>query len=259
MIGILGCGFVGGTHKEAFEYAGYVNQLVCVDTKIEGSSAKDLRDCGIVFCALPTPTTDGVQDLSIMKSVFGELAALKFRGIIVIKSTIVPGTSALLANQFNLNIVHSPEFLRERCAFEDFKAQTSILLSGRPFDTAQVARLYKNVMASFSDNACEVLEYENYAVTETAKYFHNCFLATKVVFANEMFNACAKIGVNYDEVLEATKTQGGIGEGHLSVPGPDGQRGFSGTCFPKDVRAFLAIAPDMMVLQAAESSNKKGF
>lgn len=254
-IGIVGLGFVGGTHKRAFEDAGLGDLLFVHEVKLGITSMQDVAFCDVVFMCLPSPTFAGQQDLSIIKGAFRELSEKGFKGVAVVKSTVLPGTCKFLAENYGVRVVHSPEFLRERCALQDFKEQRFVLLGGLPYDTLIVSNVYRALLAETSPE-CEVLEYEDASVTETAKYFHNTFLATKVAFANEMYDACAKLGLSYDQVLTATMTQGGIGGGHLAVPGPDGKRGFSGTCFPKDVEAFLSILPEMRILKVARIANE---
>ena len=77
---------------------------------------------------------------------------------------------------------------------------------------------------------------------ETVKYFTNCFLATKVIFANEMYDICKSVNVDFDKVTEYSLYDKRIGKSHLMVPGPDGDRGFGGHCFPKDIEAMIYLA-----------------
>ena len=79
---------------------------------------------------------------------------------------------------------------------------------------------------------------------ETVKYFTNCFLATKVIFANEMYDICNTADVDFDKVTEYALYDKRIGKSHLMVPGPDGDRGFGGHCFPKDVQAMIFFAEE---------------
>ena len=79
---------------------------------------------------------------------------------------------------------------------------------------------------------------------EMVKYFINCFLATKVTFANQMYDICQFAGIDYDKVCEYALYDTRIGKSHLAVPGPDGDRGFGGHCFPKDLLAMIKFAED---------------
>ena len=93
------------------------------------------------------------------------------------------------------------------------------------------------------------------------KYFTNCFLATKVSFANEMYQICNGLEIDYDKVIEYTQYDRRIGDTHLEVPGPDGDFGYGGHCFPKDVRALINVAMELdsditpMMLMATDHKN----
>ena len=76
---------------------------------------------------------------------------------------------------------------------------------------------------------------------EMIKYFTNCFLATKVTFANQMYQICLDNNLDYDKVTELALFDDRIGKSHLAVPGPDGDLGFGGHCFPKDLAAMIAF------------------
>ena len=71
------------------------------------------------------------------------------------------------------------------------------------------------------------------------KYVTNCFLATKVSFANEIFDICQKTDIDYSEMIEIVKWDTRVGNSHWTVPGPDGDRGYGGHCFPKDMKALV--------------------
>ena len=95
------------------------------------------------------------------------------------------------------------------------------------------------------------------------KYFTNCFLATKVSFANEIYQICEKLDIDYDKVVEYAKYDERIGYSHLNVPGPDGDFGFGGHCFPKDLNALISLAEkqglglNVNVLRATLETNNK--
>ena len=85
------------------------------------------------------------------------------------------------------------------------------------------------------------------------KYVTNTFLATKVSFANEMYQICGGLNIDYDKVIEYATYDERLGKSHWSVPGPDGDFGYGGHCFPKDVRALISVAyglgisPEMLI------------
>ena len=80
------------------------------------------------------------------------------------------------------------------------------------------------------------------------KYLTNSFLATKVSFANEMYQICEGLSVDYDKVIEYATQDERLGDSHWNVPGPDGDFGYGGHCFPKDVKALMVVAEDMDII-----------
>lgn len=252
-IGVIGVGVVGGALVKCFEKAKF--PIVKYDTgKDIGSLADIVGFADIVFVSVPTPTRpDGLQDRTAIMSTLHRLAQLKYKGIVVIKSTIVPGTMDTYAAQFpELILCHNPEFLTEANADKDFMEQEAILLSGPDgWVTQKVIDAYSDALPD-AFIAC----YDDYKVTESAKYLHNCFLATKVSFMNQFFDYCNMKGVNYADVVTAASSQAKLGSSHLMVPGPDGKRGFGGMCFPKDTSALLKDGPALSILREAIQYNR---
>ena len=79
-------------------------------------------------------------------------------------------------------------------------------------------------------------------VAEMVKYLTNSFLAVKVSFANEIYNICESLNIDYDKVTEYALYDDRLGQSHWAVPGPDGHLGFGGSCFPKDLNALMHLA-----------------
>ena len=98
-----------------------------------------------------------------------------------------------------------------------------------------------------------------YRTSEMVKYFLNNFLTTKVLFANEMYQICQKLNIDYDKVTEYSLYDNRLGKSHLAVPGPDGDFGVGGHCFPKDLAAMTYLAKklklDTTILDAVEEKN----
>ena len=98
-------------------------------------------------------------------------------------------------------------------------------------------------------------------IAEMVKYTANCFLATKVSFANEIKQICDHVDVDYDKVIEYATYDNRLGHSHWKVPGPDGKLGFGGSCFPKDINALIyfskAMDIDVGVLSAVWQTNLK--
>lgn len=258
-IGIIGVGFVGGTILKALENAGLHPRLF--DKKIEGSTLENILGTEVCFVCLPSPTIDGKQDLSAYRDVLLALDDVHYSGIVCVKGTVLPGTMDGFREYYPMiKFTHSPEFLRERCAFEDFMSQKTILISGLTQYVRPVRHAYD---AMFLCEACDkkpaYIISSNFKVTELAKYYHNTFLALKVSFANEIFRVCEDLDVSYGAVKDAAVSQGGLGESHVNVPGLASKLGYSGSCFPKDVNAFLKFAANrnikLPILAAAKIQN----
>ncbi len=256
-IGIIGQGFVGTAIKEGMQHALIVNTYD--KFKSEASTCNSVKElckkAKIIFVCLPTPMrTDGSCDLSIVESTIEEIDKHSNFHIAVIKSTIPPGTTERLNKTFkNVSVVFSPEFLTEANFLDDFKNQNRIIIGGpRPATT-----IVKNMFRKVFQEVTIVKTGSNTA--ETVKYFTNCFLATKVSFANEMKQMCDEVNVDYDKVVEYGLYDKRIGRTHLSTPGPDGKSGFGGSCFPKDLNALIHVAKNNgvapTVLQAVWEKN----
>lgn len=251
-IGIIGLGFVGGAVEAAFKKK---HTVIGYDKFKKLGSLADVMPCEVTFVCVPTPTEEGIQDLQPMHDVLAGLSTLKYQGAVVIKSTVLPGTCDRLQSVYaNLKLVHNPEFLTEAQAALDFENQSFILISsnfGAAIERVQAA--YRHVLPE------AIVDWSlDFKVTETAKYIHNCFLATKVAFMNEFYNYCQMMKVDYAHAVSMAATQGRIGSSHLRVPGPDGLFGFGGSCFPKDTEALLAskCADALKILRTAVQSNK---
>ncbi|MDC0654199.1 hypothetical protein OAP62_00655 [Candidatus Marinimicrobia bacterium] len=241
-IGIIGKGFVGTAVAHGFSHqTGYGADIRIYDSnpeKSQNSLEETVNQSEFIFLSVPTPADkDGFNDLSIVKSVLSDIDKVikNVNNIILIRSTVVPGTTRELQNEFpSLRLVFNPEFLTERSAVFDFINQTRVILGGDKQLTNRVKYLYKNRFGDF----LPVLE-TNLETAEMIKYMNNLFFATKVSFLNEMKILSEKVGVNWSEAIEGFVLDGRVGHSHLSVPGPDGKMGFGGSCFPKDIQALI--------------------
>jgi len=202
---------------------------------------------GPIFVCVPTPMKkDGSCDTSIVESVVMEIdAAVKKMGllrVVVIKSTIPPGTTeALNEKAENVQVCFNPEFLTERNAVEDFKNQDRIIIGGPRPATNVVKQMYATAYPNVPTTKTSS------TIAELVKYVTNCFLATKVSFANEIKQICDKLEVDYDKVIEYARKDNRLGNSHWAVPGPDGIAGWGGVCFPKDLNALIATAKELGV------------
>jgi len=242
-ISVIGLGMVGGAVYRYFHerYKGEEQMVFGYD--INPSLACDTwaqnLETDYMFLCLPSETArDGSQDLKALEAVLNQLALDRYEGIVVIKSTVVPGTTKGLQVLFpSLKLTHNPEFLTAANAYDDFVRQPAILVSGQWAE--DVCCLYRKFFY------CKCIATPDTNITELAKYMHNVFLSVKVGWCNEFYKLCENVSQNsYDEVRQLACLMGGIGLGHTKVPGPDGRFGFGGACFPKDTQALQRFMAD---------------
>ena len=260
-IGIIGQGFVGTAVKEGLKKFHEIDTFDLDETKRDVDYIEDIIDRNnIIFVCLPTPMKkDGSCDISIVENTVMELDNLALtrqcsNRIVVIKSTIPPGTTEKLNEECeHIQIVFNPEFLTEANFIEDFKNQDRIIIGGpRPAST-KVRQLFYKVFPK-----AHIIKTSS-TIAEMVKYMTNTFLATKVSFANEIFQICNELNIDYDKVTEYATYDERLGKSHWSVPGPDGHYGFGGSCFPKDINALLDLANkleiDVFTLDGAWETN----
>ena len=251
-IGIIGKGFVGTAVAHGFSHqTGYGADIKIYDIdpeKTQNSLEETVNNSEFIFLSVPTPADkNGFNDLSIVKKALSDINEVSTHpdNIILVRSTVVPGTTRTLQNEFpKLRIIFNPEFLTERSASFDFINQTRVVLGGEKKYTNRVKYLYKNRFGDF----LPVLE-TNFETAEMIKYMNNLFFATKVSFLNEMKLLGDKVGVDWSDAVEGFILDGRIGHSHLAVPGPDGKFGFGGSCFGKENNV------DMNVLKGAWETN----
>lgn len=230
-IGFVGQGWIGSNYADDFEARGY--ETVRYGLEEQYVDNKDLiEECDIVLIAVPTPTTPTGFDDSIVR----QAIALVGKGrIAVVKSTIVPGTTQSLQEQFPETIVmHSPEFLREVSAAYD-AAHPDRNIIGIPKDTPEYEKAAEEVLAVLPDAPYNKIMSALEA--EMVKYVGNCFLYSKVVFMNMLFDMVTSQGADWETVRVAMTKDPRIGESHTD-PVHDGGRGAGGHCFIKDFEAF---------------------
>lgn len=245
-IGIIGRGFVGGAMYENFKECFEVAVWDTVEEKRTLNSFESFVDWSdIIFVCVPTPMKEsGECDVSIVEDVVAKIANLDRRKYVVIKSTVTPGTTERLAELHNMVIGFNPEFLTEANSYNDFRHQPLIILGSDNTGLGTVmAQLYYEFNAKV-DNVAHVIQRTT-KEAELFKYLANCFLATKVIFANEFKILCDKVNVDYGRIAEVAVLDKRLGHTHWRVPGPDGQYGFGGSCFPKDTSALIAYADEV--------------
>ena len=263
-IGIVGNGFVGSAVRYGFSPNVGVDAEVKVYDKDPNKSThmlRDVVDSDVIFLSVPTPSnSDGSMNVDIVDSVLGDIsqyADLFEVGIILLRSTVTPGTTSNLQKKYpNLRIVFNPEFLTERSANFDFINQSRFILGGSSDDVIEVSELFRERFGS----SLSIIE-TNYETAELIKYMTNTFFATKISFLNDMKLLADKCGVIWEDAVEGFVRDGRVGHSHLNVPGHDGRYGFGGSCFPKDIQALINFGEsndvDMSVLKGAWKTNLK--
>jgi len=236
-VGIVGQGFVGTALREVFScyYKVYTYDKAHEHLSTHKSVTALAYDCDVVFVCVPTPMkSDGSCDTSIVEKVCRSACETGRQNIVVIKSTVPPGTTSYLNEVCrDSQIVFNPEFLLERNASEDFRNTDRVILGGPRPATTRLKQFYANIFPKAS-----IIKTDS-TIAEYVKYLTNCFLAVKVSVANEFASMCQENGVDYDKVVEYAVHDRRLGDSHWAVPGPDGHFGFGGSCFPKDLNALI--------------------
>jgi UDPglucose 6-dehydrogenase len=293
-VGIIGAGFVGLSFAVVLAQKGF--QVILIDKnrkKIEKIDEKNLpffepklstyflksskriefsynfellKKCEIIFITVGTPIgTNGMVDLSNVKQVGKEIGKIllksDFNPTLVLKSTVIPGTSRKILKIIEdvskkkvgekFDFVANPEFLREGKAIDDTENPHVIVVGGQD-DVAKekIVKFYKNVYKKKIP-----VFLTNYETAELIKYANNAFLATKISFINQISNICDNIpSANIDDIANAIGIDPRIG-GLFLKAGP----GYGGSCLPKDLQALISYSEKLgelpSLLKAVQKTN----
>jgi len=230
-IGFIGQGWIGKHYADEFERRGFdVVRFALEDAYI--NNGHEIKDCDIVFIAVPTPTKLRVFDDTTLRQTVKMVGQGK---IAVIKSTMLPGTTEKIqAANPDIFVLHSPEFLSEATAAYD-AANPNRNIVGIPMDTPEYRQKAREVI--------EVLPYAPYQLicsakeAELIKYAGNGWLYLKVVFINILYDLNKKFGVQWETIRDAMAADPRIGRSHLDPVHKTG-RGAGGHCLIKDFAAF---------------------
>jgi UDPglucose 6-dehydrogenase len=231
-LGIIGMGCIGTANRVGFEFIGH--KVVGHDPKLN-TTIEDIRDTEIVFVCVPTPSLDnGGCDLSIIDSVLDKLDEMNYKGIVAIRSTVVPGYTQSMTDKYtNLSICFVPEFLRERCAVNDFIKNQKLLAVG-----TNDRFVYQQIVEAF-EKLPEHTVHMTPDEAEILKYFNNSYAALRVTFANIMYELCKKFEADYTVVKNAYISTGKAGDMYLDVS--PHLRGYGGRCLPKDIKSLSLL------------------
>ncbi|PLX21286.1 hypothetical protein C0584_03105 [Candidatus Parcubacteria bacterium] len=256
-IGFIGQGWIGKHYADDFEERGYNVVRYALEEPFLGNKDK-IKDCDIVFIAVPTPSTPEGFDPSILKKVISLVGEGK---IAVIKSTMVPGmTQEIQSEHPDKFVLHSPEFLREASAAHD-AANPKRNIVGIPVKDG----IYRDK----ADFVHSVLPKAPYKLTcgsheaELVKYGGNVHLYIKVVFMNMLHDLATAHDLEWRVIKEAMAADPRIGSSHMDPVHKSG-RGAAGHCFIKDFAAFadeynehVGDAEGLGVLSALRDKNNK--
>ncbi len=229
-VGVVGVGKVGGAISFGFQRIGHavLQHDVKLDTRL-----KDILSAPIIFICVPTPPSpDGSCVTHYVKAVVRDLSMAEYRGLIVIKSTVPPGTTDSL-QALPLRLAFCPEFLRERAAFSDFVENNDVCISGVYRD--EDAELIEQAHGSLPKAFVRMRPLE----AEFCKYFCNTFNALRIVFANQFYDVCRAAGADYSVIKDAMVKRHNIGDHYLECN--EQFRAFGGSCLPKDTAGFAAF------------------
>lgn len=231
---IGGLGVVGKATRKMFDIPHYFD--------LEGSNVTLDRAAKkqFVFIALPTPTNfqSGGYNVSVLYDIIGQLSRMG-GGIIVNRSTVMPGTADAMMDKFDIDhIVSNPEFLTMRSIDQDIENPDLVVLGGRNKNCVRaVENLYRDRYMNLPESPGPHYSVGTNKEAEMIKLAINTFYATKVIFANEIYDICQEQEIDYGKVYPAMYRRKWIGENHLDVLYGE-SRGAKGACLAKDLHAF---------------------
>lgn len=229
---IAGYGFVGKAVFNAFKDK---HDLVIIDpTYSEAAISEHVDADGIIIC-VNTPTgEEGIINANNVADVLDQVPVFM---PVLIKSTVTPAIVEGFETIYpDHSICYSPEFLRARSANQDFTNQKYVIIGGEDPECFWHELFQKSLPNCGIVFNCTAKE------ASMIKYSANSFLALKTSFFNQVFDICEKEGMDFDIVRHILSMDNRIGTDHTLVPGPDGERGWGGACFPKDTQAFTQWA-----------------
>ena len=267
-LGIIGFGIVGQALAYGFsqpEIADKYNIKYFDKFKESTPLEKVVQESEFIFICLPTPMKKDESgiDLSIIEDMLDKIIPLTNNTdeqssspskIIIIKSTIVPGTTISFEKKYpKTNFAFNPEFLTEANYLDDFvNADRTIVGANNDLTSRRVIALFRQRFPH------QKIFQTDTTTAEMVKYMANAFLSTKVIFANEMFGICQALGIKYEEVKAMVAADRRIGPSHMDVTT---SRGFGGKCFPKDLVALIGRAKELKIdprlLETVWTINKK--
>lgn len=237
-VAVVGNGYVGQAVRRFF---GLRYSTIARDPAYPDSAPlKSVNQCDLAVVCVPTPAReDGSCDTSIVERVVRELET----PLILIHSTVAPGTTARLKCETGKRIVFSPEYIGESSYFTppehphptDIEKHAFFIFGGDPRDTAECVDWFAPIVGPMP-----TFYQVDETTAEVIKYWENSWGALKVTFANEMYEICRALGVDYWRAREGWALDSRVEKMHSAVF--TGKRGYGGKCFPKDIAALVEVA-----------------
>ena len=213
----------------------------------------------VIFLCLPTPPSeDGSADLTHVLEVAKHVGKyINGYKILVSKSTVPVGTVDRIkklikdVSKYPIDVVSSPEFLKEGAAVNDSLKPDRIIIGTRSKKAIDVLRtLYEPFVRT--GNPILIMDERS---AEMTKYASNAFLATKISFMNDLANLCEKVGADIDQIRRGMGSDPRIGKQFLFSG-----VGYGGSCFPKDVKALVKTAHEndyeLKILESVDAVNE---
>lgn len=241
---IFGYGFVGSTVAE-FIMSNCNHNVTIIDPKYFDNDPLDaiLDADGVIICVPTPPGPTGSCDDRIVKEI---LAMCDARTKVLVKSSVTPN----LIQDYDVNVVYSPEFLRQNHAKADFRDQPFMIFGHHKHNEEDADWWISVFKECFNDVEYIKTSRRNASMI---KYIHNSWLATKVAFFHELYLNLPP-EMDYNEITDILGMFPNIGSSHMKAPNDDGQLGYGGACFPKDVEAILKSL-DHSILKQVHDTN----
>jgi UDPglucose 6-dehydrogenase len=250
-IGMIGMGFVGGTTaqvlKKEHEILPYDRYKTPYNT--QEHMRKIAAEAQVIFLCVPTPMKKSGDidcepmhhSLKLLQEEANYLRRNPQEILITVRSTAVSGTTDSFAKLYPFKFAFNPEFLREKHALEDMQNTNRIVIGVEDKESEDKLRaVYEPVFP----NAKIIVTTRK--VAEMVKYAANTMLASQVMLANELYKICNALNIDYNAVKEIIQLDERIAR-NMDVPGHDGDFGFGGKCFPKDLNALIYLAREHQI------------
>lgn len=236
-LGIIGAGYVGSAIKHHYKDAKIWDKFVTTP-----NTHKEVLAQPLIFLCLPTPYSKskkpGVYRGADISAIEENLAKIPNGRIAILKSTMPPGTTDYLQKKFpKINIIFNPEFLTAAYAKEDFAFPDKQVLG---YTSPKTKKLAEEIMPILPRAQSLILPAQE---AELIKYMLNTYYAGKVIFANQIYDICKKLGANYDNVKLGFTFDKRVNDSHFDVL-HEGYRGYSGACLPKDIKTLIHFAKE---------------